>query len=151
MVIVPYRGEMEGLRPLLESWHAESENPFGLELREDALIEHFEGFRAAGGAILVLLDDHHRIHGLMGVCVHPSPLSGELCLEEHMWYVMPDHRSMEVTRRFLNAAEDWGKQRGARFFILTASVLANTDARRVSVMYHRMKFLPFEATYIRSM
>lgn len=153
MEIVEHHGEIERLRPLIEAWHAECNGtPFGMELVDNALLEHFEAFVSpTGGQILVLKGLSGRLLGMMGVCVYPSPLSGELCLEEHMWYVLPEHRSLGVSKAFILAAEAWGRKRGAKHFVLTASLLANIDADRVSKLYRRWGFQPFENVYIRAM
>ena len=78
-----------------------------------------------------------------------SPLSGELMVEEHMWYILPEYRSLAATRAFLAAAEAWGRERGATQFLLTSSLLANIQSDRVMRMYGRLGFQPFETVFIR--
>ena len=152
MEIVECSGDREALRPLVERWRDEANNaPYQMAMDMVWFLSHLSSLIGDDSAVLALESDAGRPLGFMGVCVQPSPLSGEPCLNEHMWYVLPEHRSMAVTRRFIDTAEAWGRDRGGKHFLLTASHLANVDMERVGKLYGRLGFVPFETIFIRRM
>ena len=150
MVIVEYKGDQEALRPLVERWRDEANNgPYQMALDVGWFLEHLTSLLWEDAVLLILESDEGQPLGLMGLCVLASPLSGEPTLNEHMWYVLPEHRSMSVTRKILDRAYEWGLSGGCKHFLLTASHLANVDMERVSKLYGRLGFVPFENVFMR--
>ena len=150
MEIVEYKGDREALRPLVERWRDEANNgPYQMALDVGWFLQHLSAMVADGGVLLVLESDEGQPLGFMGLWVLASPLSGEPTLNEHMWYVLPEHRSMSVTRKILDRAYEWGLSGGCKHFLLTASHLANVDMERVSKLYGRLGFVPFENVFMR--
>ena len=143
-------GPAMNLWEIVESWKAEADAGFKMQMDPEHFIGHLGALMDGPNSdLLVWQEPSGFVMGFMGVQVFPSPLSGEIVLEEHMWYILPRYRSLAATRAFLAAAEAWGKERGATQFILTASRLANIDAGRVMRMYGRLGFKPFETVFIR--
>jgi len=145
-----YDGPATALWEIVQAWKDEVDKGFGLVLD----VEHFMGHLGAwidgpDSDLLVWRQPSGFIMGFMGIQVFASPLSGEIVIEEHMWYTLPQYRSMASARAFIDAAEAWGRERGARQFLLTSSLLANIQADRVMRMYGRLGFKPFETVFIR--
>ena len=145
-----YEGSSINLLVIVRCWEAEAVKGFGLKLDADHFLGHLGTLiDGLNSDLLVWQEPGGFVMGFMGVHLLESPLSGELMVEEHMWYILPRYRSLAATRAFLAAAEAWGRERGARQFLLTSSHLANIDAGRVMRMYGRLGFKPFETVFIR--
>ena len=149
-LIAPYRGDIEDLLPVIDSWHEECNNlPFGLSMDRWCLLEHLDGARDGEFSEVLVAEDCGHPVGFMGLIVTLSELSGERILNEHLWYVSPQFRSRRLASDFILAAEAWGRYMGCVLFLITASRLANQDWQRVGRMYERSGFAPFENVYMR--
>ena len=132
------------------AWRDEADKTFGLRLDTEHFLGHLgEVIDGPDTDLLVWREPGGPALGFLGVHLLESPLSGELMVEEHMWYILPRYRSLAATRAFIAAAEAWGRERGAKQFLLTSSLLASIQADRVMRMYGRLGFKPFEQVFIR--
>jgi len=145
-----YDGPTTMLWEAVTAWRDEADPGFQIQMDPAFFIGHLgEVIDSPNTDLLVWREPGGLVLGFMGVHLLESPLSGEIMVEEHMWYILPEYRSLAATRAFLAAAEVWGRDRGATQFLLTASRLANIDAGRVMRMYGRLGFKPFETVFIR--
>lgn len=89
----------------------------------------------------VFVDESNReVVGMIGVIATDHPHSGDCCLSELFWYVSPYHRGSGV--RLLKAAEKWGREIGARKFLVVS------PTAKVSEFYRRVGFAPLEEQFI---
>ena len=153
MEIVVYHGDVEALRPLVEAWRSGADGSFHLDMDNDCLLRRLgammDAEHQAERALLVLQSKESRPLGFMGLLVTVSPIGTERIVNEHLWFVLPEHRGLSVAERFIEHAEVWGREHGCMQFSVTASRMANVQFERVCKMYERMGFRHYETSFIR--
>lgn len=94
------------------------------------------------GTILVAEKDG-AVKGMIAMASHSHPFSGETIACEVVWWVDPDARGDGI--RLLKAAEDWGRDIGAKRIQMIAPDL------RVAQTYERLGYELIESSFQRSL
>lgn len=81
--------------------------------------------------------------GMIAMLSYEHPFSGEMTAFEVVWWVNPESRGDGI--RLLRAAEEWGKQKGAK----KMNMVAPND--RVGALYARLGYVPVETSFQRSL
>lgn len=150
MRIEIFKGSVETLRPIAESWKCTSlGNKFGIEIDVNSHLADLQKMVDGEDADLLVLCDDVPV-GYMGMTVFRSPLGNQRIANEHYYYVLPDRRGIG-SLRLIMAAKRWAKDKGCTHIILTASTLASDLHDRVCSLYERFGMQKFETGYISSL
>lgn len=151
MKIEIFKGEIEELAPVIESWTKNCDNRFGFDIDtkifERDLISMLDSDH---GDILVLRSNAGRVLGFMGLLSLACSLENTYSAVEHYWYVMPEHRG-PGSIKMLGAAQAWAKEKGCKRLMVNASRLAGREHDKVCHLYERMGFVHFETTFIKEL
>lgn len=152
MIIKPFKDDVERLSPLIETWRKESNaSGFGMEIDSDRLLGHAEFLRDCPDTELLIMESKEgRVLGVMGLVVVPNIIESGQILNEHIWYVLPQHRS-KASLGFIKDAESWGKDNDCGHFMITASKMISDLHDRMCLLYNRLGFKLFETIYIRKL
>ncbi|HET8644054.1 MAG TPA: GNAT family N-acetyltransferase [Vicinamibacteria bacterium] len=96
------------------------------------------------GAIFVAGDEGDP-RGMIVLVAYDHPYSGERTAYELAWWMEPEARSDGDGLRLLRAAEEWGREVGAK----TMYMVAPND--RVGALYQRLGYAKVETSYQRSL
>lgn len=122
-----------GLRFASESVYADR-----LHITEHGVRQTIQWLLNGNGTIFVS-DKDGEIVAMIGVSLLPHFLSGMTYGAEVFWWCNPEHRGHGI--RLLRKAEQWAKDRGARFFQTTAP----TDD--VAAIYDRLNYVKIETGF----
>ena len=152
MEVKPFKDDVERLSPLIKTWRAESNaGDFGMEIDSDRLLGHAEFLRDCPDAELLVMESKEgRVLGVMGLVVVPNIIERGQIVNEHIWYVLPEHRS-KASLVLIKKAESWGRDKECSHFIINASKLISDLHDRMCLLYNRLGFRLFETTYIRKL
>lgn len=150
MEIKVFEGDIERLRPLIESWKNESRaDIFGMAIEPDTLLNHVR-VMAESNQLLTMESRDGKVLGAMGTVVVPNVINRDSVLNEHIWYVMPEHRS-RYSFEMVRCAEDIGRKAGCKHFLMTASRMISPLHDRLCRIYNRLGFSHFETTFIKEL
>ena len=96
---------------------------------------------------LLVIRDSDKIVGVMGILCFNDPLGGQLWAQEHLWYVLPDHRGMPAFR-LLKMAKEWAKEKGCTHIVLSANALISNMHETICTLYEKMGMKKCETSYI---
>lgn len=152
MDIKVFTGDVEQLRPLVTIWQEEANtDDFGFNVDIDIILRHFKKLMEYEESdILVMESKAGRILGMMGVVVQPSMSDDSLILHEHIWYVVPEHRS-SMSMKLMHLAEKVGIERGCKHFCMTASKMISNSHDVMCRLYSRTGFKLFETIFIKEL
>lgn len=132
----------DDLSSLIASWWKEGHvSDFGFSFDPQKMEA---GIRSLPGCLV--MEWEGRIVGFMGLAVFTSPFGPEQVANEHYWYVLPEHRGLAWA--FIKHARKWAQEHGCSHVMLNASYMASDKCDRVSSLYEKMGFEPFERTYL---
>jgi hypothetical protein len=150
MRIKIFDSDVSHLYPLIETWAKESNaRDFGMTIDPERLLGHAEFLRDCPDTELLALGSKEgRVLGVMGLVISPNIVENGSILNEHIWYVLPQHRS-RASLGLINEAQRWGAERGCGHFVITASKMISDLHDTMCHLYNRLGFKKFETTYIR--
>lgn len=151
MKVEVFKGDISELRDICERWKQMANSSGFEDLEPDWSHVSFRLKRLVSNEcmdLLILRSDKGRPLGFMGVIGYPSATCGTVLAQEHLFYVLPEHRSFGA-KALIRAAEQWAKGHECRGLLLTASKLANPRHDRVERLYERLGFELFETTFIK--
>lgn len=150
MKVEIFQGEVEELRPVIESWEKTCDNKFGFDLDTNKFEEDIVSMIGSDHAdVLVLRSKGDRLLGLMGLLSISCSLEDSYSATEHYWYILPEHRGQGI--KMIGAAQAWAKEKGCKRLMMNASRLAGRDHDKVCRLYERLGFDHFETTYIKEL
>lgn len=151
MEIKLFTGDIETLRPVVESWQQiVLDNGFGI-IADDVdkfLIELGNLATGEESDLLVLYDDVPI--GYLGLEYFISPLGDQKMANEHYFFVMPEKRGLSSIG-LMRKAKVLAKERGCTHLIMNASNLASDMHDRVCAFYERLNMKLFESSYIKEL
>ena len=150
MKVEIFQGDVEELRPIIESWRTTCDNRFGFDLDvegfENDLILMMESDHAD---LLVLKSKGDRLLGFMGLLSIKCSLEDSFSATEHYWYILPEHRGQGI--KMIGAAQAWARDKGCKRLMMNASRLAGRGHDKVCRLYERLGFDHFETVYIKEL
>jgi GNAT superfamily N-acetyltransferase len=93
--------------------------------------------------LLLVLETSRGVVGMLAMATVPSLLSGELVASEVCWFVEPDVRGTSGAVRLWLRAEEWAREKGAKWIQMIAPAMA-TD---VHDFYRRRGYMPLETVW----
>lgn len=146
--VVEYTGSIEALRPLAVAWRQEADaETFGLSLDVNVFLADLQGLQTDAGSALLVLTEHNVPRGFMGLIHFDSTFGPDTLVQEHYWYVDPDHRTMG-SFRLITEARRWAASRGAKGILFTASLLSSDKHDKLVRFYERLGMSRIETTYL---
>lgn len=149
MEIKLFTGEIETLRPIVESWQQiVLDNGFGI-IADDIdkfLVELSNLASGDESDLLVLYDDDVPV-GYLGMQYFMSPLGNQKMANEHFYFVMPEKRGMSSIG-LMRVAKVLAKERGCTHLIMNASNLASAMHNKLCRVYEKLGLTKFETCYI---
>jgi hypothetical protein len=147
-VIERYTGSVLPLLPIAQDWvNGVRENSFGLEVTVTRFMDDLQRLVDNDNSDLFVLVKDVPV-GLLGMTIFTSPIGNNRIANEHYWYVLPEHRSVESIR-MLSVAKKWAKDNGCSHLMMNASNLASDLHDRVSGVYERMGMKKMETVYMQ--
>jgi GNAT superfamily N-acetyltransferase len=148
MKAIIYNGDIEDLRPIVQSWYEITrDNPFGIEVSIDNHLADLRVLVESDNTDLLVLLEQGRPVGYLGTQIFDSPLGRQVIANEHYWYVLPDKRGIG-SLRLLKLATQWADQKGCSHIIMSASNLASDMHDKVGQLYKRIGMKKFETSFI---
>jgi hypothetical protein len=148
MKIIIYNGDIEDLRPIVQSWYEITrDNPFGIEVSIDNHLADLRVLVESKNSDLLVLLEQGRPVGYLGTQIFDSPLGRQVIANEHYWYVLSDKRGIG-SLRLLKLATQWAGQKGCSHIIMSASNLASDMHDKVCELYKRIGMKKFETSFI---
>ena len=148
MIARLFQDNIEMLRPIAESWRDEANTAeFNITTDMNAHLYELQAMMASPMADLLVLYDGEAPVGYMGLQYFKSPIGTQIMANEHLFYVLPDKRSVS-SMKLLELAKTCAKIRGCSHIIFNASKLASGLHDKVCNLYERMKMKKFETSYI---
>ena len=142
-------GDIIKLKPLLKRWQAEA-NSFNLDMDIDYfMVELHNMVSSETCGVIILTSKKDRPLGFMGL-VQASPLSEKnKIMNEHYWYIEPEHRGGRNSLLMINKALEIAKQMGCTRFSITASRIASDLHDKVCRIYERLGFEQYETAFMK--
>ena len=149
MKIHLFTGDIETLRPVVESWQEiVLDNGFGIIADDvDKFLAGLKHLVSDEQSDLLVLYDNGTPVGYLGMNYFISPLSSQKMANEHYFFVIPEKRGMASIGLF-RTAKALAKTRGCTHLIMNASNLASDLHDKVCAFYERVDMKLFESSYI---
>jgi len=144
-----FTGDIETLRPVVESWQRiVADNKFGIIADDvDGFLAGLKDMADGDESDLLVLYDNEPI-GYIGLQYFISPLGSQKMANEHYFFVIPEKRGL-ASMKLLRKAEVLAKEKGCTHFIMNASNLASTLHDKVCDFYKRLGMKKFETSFIK--
>ena len=148
MKVELFAGDIETLRPIVESWQEiVIGNGFGIIADDvDKFLVGLKDMADGTESDLLVLYDGKPI-GYIGLQYFMSPLGNQKMANEHFFFVIPEKRGLS-SMRLLWDAKVLAHERGCSHFIMNASNLASDLHDKVCCFYKRLGMKKFETSYI---
>jgi len=144
-----YKGNASNLIPILVRWGEEYKlEKYGLSFRHDKAFSLLVNIITDENSDLIVLEKDNVICGFIAVESFESPIGNETICEESLLYILPEHRGI-AGKMLINAATDWGKNKGCDLFKINVAKLASDKYEKTCKLYEKLGFDIIESTYIK--
>lgn len=141
--------QIESIRPLATDWKGMcSCSEFGLEVNISTFLAGLMDLIDDDDSDLLLLMDNEIIIGIMGLTKFKSPFGKEEVANEHYLFVRKGS-GVTGSKRLIDAAMDWAKEKGCSHLILNASNAASDMHDKICGFYEHIGLKKFETSYIK--
>jgi GNAT superfamily N-acetyltransferase len=136
-------GDMERLVEMAQRFVAESEYARFVSIDPDRLSRTITDIAMSEDGALLVSEVEGRPTGMIAMVAYDHPYSGERTAFEVVWWVEPEARGDGL--RLLRAAEEWGREVGAKNIQMVA------PNERVGTLYRRLGYAAVETSFQRSL
>jgi hypothetical protein len=84
-------------------------------------------------------------NGLLIGQLSKNPIWNEVVAIETIWWIDPKARNLKLAKGFIDYFNNWSKANKAKYIVMGSA----PSMKSSSILYSRLGFKPFEATYIR--
>jgi GNAT superfamily N-acetyltransferase len=144
MTVIPYRGNVEPLRPLVNEWvEMAKRHCLGMDITAECVMSDLS--RQDWMQLFLLCEDYD-VRGFLAVEICPNPIGSDIVANERYWYVSPKARGIGSLKLF-RAAKNWAKTCGASVFLSTASNLGSDMHDRLCELYEKLGMEKHQTIY----
>ena len=145
--MVSYRkmqdSDYNGVMQLIHEFYEDYLEEFGSSINIDVLTKTFDKLKDSS----FIVEEDHKVVGLLGGRIVTDELSDEKTYAEVMWFMSKYHRKYGL--KLLYFVEDWVRAQGMKRMMMVH--LCNEEGEKLLDFYTRLGYTPMEMHYIKQL
>jgi hypothetical protein len=135
---------------VINDWKKEcNDNEFNMVGNEEITLDHLSKIISNENCVIFMMSNNEKPVGFIGVVTFIFPITGTKIANEHLWYVIKEHRGISSVK-LLKTAMAWARKKRCLHFLGNASMLASNLHDSVCELYKTLGMKHFESTFIYS-
>lgn len=144
MLIASYAEQYrEDVVNIINNFYTEALREYTAPINKEILNKTIDAYK--DNSFLLIIDG--KCEGILSGIATTSPLNGEKCYQELIWFVNKPFRKYGVF--LLRKVEQLLKEQGYKQLIMAC--MANSKYVELSKLYHKMNFILFESHFLKNL